>query len=456
MARKGRRVRPDHPRAPSSASRRSVIRIGSALIGLSATGIPLFWRAGTAAQEGSPPPERSEGGPPSGSPPGGDEALAEPFVGITTDGTVIPGLFPIQATGVSTAPVVEAAQAFLAALAEEQRMATLFAVDDDEWRTWTNVHSGARQGTSLREMDDAQRAAAMGLLEAALSVKGLQTADGIMKLNHTEGELMNNFEEFDEDLYWFVVLGEPSETEPWGWQLDGHHLVINYFVLGDQVVMTPAFWGSEPTIAPEGTTYAGLSVLIPEQDQGLAMVNALTAEQLAKAIISTEKSGADMQAGANSDNAVIPYAGINAGELTTEQQEQLLDLIALWVGNLDDGHAAVQMDEVRSHLDETHFAWIGETGPEAVFYYRIQSPVILIEFDHQSPGPLGQQSDFYGGASGPQRLHVHAIVRTPNGNDYGKDLLAEHYATSPHHAGTPTAQVMGVMLAGLRPLAGRE
>ena len=41
-------------------------------------------------------------------------------------------------------------------------------------------------------------------------------------------------------------MGMPSATEPWGWQLDGHHLVINYFVLGDQVVMTPAFMGAEP------------------------------------------------------------------------------------------------------------------------------------------------------------------------------------------------------------------
>ena len=37
--------------------------------------------------------------------------------------------------------------------------------------------------------------------------------------------------------------------------------------------------------------------------------------------------------------------------------------------------------------------WIGSTGADSVFYYRIHSPVILIEFDHQSPvalqGPRG-------------------------------------------------------------------
>jgi hypothetical protein len=43
------------------------------------------------------------------------------------------------------------------------------------------------------------------------------------------------------------------------------------------------------------------------------------------------------------------------------------------------------MDEVRRHLDETWFAWIGGTGPDSVFYYRMHSPVVLIDFDHQTP-----------------------------------------------------------------------
>ena len=47
-------------------------------------------------------------------------------------------------------------------------------------------------------------------------------------------------------------MGTPSATEPWGWQLDGHHAIVNYFVLGDQVVMTPHFYGSEPVRAESG------------------------------------------------------------------------------------------------------------------------------------------------------------------------------------------------------------
>lgn len=32
----------------------------------------------------------------------------------------------------------------------------------------------------------------------------------------------------------------------------------------------------------------------------------------------------------------------------------------------------------------------------------------------------------------PTREHVHTVVRTPNGNDYGKDLLRQHYERHPH------------------------
>jgi hypothetical protein len=99
------------------------------------------------------------------------------------------------------------------------------------------------------------------------------------------------------------------------------------------------------------------------------------------------------------------------------------------VGTLRDGHARVQLDDVRRHLDDTWFAWIGGTEPTSVFYYRIHSPVVLIEFDHQLPVGIRHLLPT---ARGPVREHIHAVIRTPNGNDYGKDLLRQHYAAHPH------------------------
>jgi hypothetical protein len=95
------------------------------------------------------------------------------------------------------------------------------------------------------------------------------------------------------------------------------------------------------------------------------------------------------------------------------------------VGHMRDGHAKVRMAEVERHLDDTWFAWIGDSSPDSVFYYRIHSPVILIEFDHQTPIAMK-------GPKVPTRQHIHTVVRTPNGNDYGKDLLRQHYERHKH------------------------
>ena len=256
-----------------------------------------------------------------------NRGLAEPFKGVTTDGNVVPGLFSIRSTGVSTEPVRKAADAFLASLTPEQRAKTMFPVDDPEWRKWMNQHFYVRQGVGFKEMTEAQREAAFGLLRASLSAKGLKLSRDIMRLNHTLGELNNNnFEEYGEWLYWITVMGTPSAKEPWGWQLDGHHLIINYFVMGDQVVMTPTFMGSEPVVAHAGK-YKGTTVLQDEQNQGLAMINALDEAQRKKAIIQVSKTGNNNVSEAFKDNVVLDYAGIRASELSAKQKEQLLDLI---------------------------------------------------------------------------------------------------------------------------------
>ena len=357
--------------------------------------------------------------------------LAEPFKGITTHGQIEPGLFSIRSTGVSTKAVRDAADRFLAGLTEPQRRKTLYGVDDDEWRKWMNQSFYVRQGVSFLEMTDAQREGAFSLLRASLSAKGLKLTRDIMRLNHTLAELTGgNFDEYGEWQYYMTVMGRPSDTEPWGWQLDGHHVIINYFVLGDQVVVTPFFAGSEPVVAPSGQ-YKGTSVLLDEQNRGLALVNALDDARRRKAILKFSKTGDENLTEAWKDNVVLDYAGIRAADLSAAQRQQLVDLIGLYVGNIDDGHARVKMDEVRAHLDQTWFAWIGRTEPDSVFYYRIHSPVVLIEFDHQRPVGLRHMVK---DPTVPTLEHIHTVVRTPNGNDYGKDLLRQHYLQHPHAA----------------------
>lgn len=348
----------------------------------------------------------------------------EPYVGITAGGRVAPDLFKLAQTGVSTAPLQQAAAAFLASLDEAQRKKTLFPVGDDEWRRWDNRHFPTRQGMGFFEMNVVQRALAIEMMRAGLSAKGLQQTRDVMNLNGTLAELTGRFDEYGEWFYWISIMGEPSATQPWGWQLDGHHAIINYFVLGDQVVMTPVFMGSEPVKAESGR-YRGTEIMQAEQDRGLALMRALTAAQQSAARIRNDKSGSDLLADAYKDNLVLDYAGIRATALNAAQQAQLLGVIAEYVNNMKEGHAKVKMAEVRKHLDDTYFGWIGGTGPDAVFYYRIHSPVILIEFDHQRPIALGRTGK-------PTRNHIHTVVRTPNGNDYGRDLLRQHHLKHRH------------------------
>ncbi len=353
-----------------------------------------------------------------------DVMLRAPFVGVTTDGTPREGLFPLRATGVSTAPVVAAANAFIDSLSAEQRGRLLFPVDDLEWRRWANIHLSTRQGVGLLEMTEAQSAAAFDLLAESLSPDGFETAVNIMRLEGHLADLLGNPPAYGEKRYWFTVMGTPSPTQPWGWQIDGHHLVINFFVLGDQVVMTPTFMGSEPPIARSGR-YEGIAVLQSETQAGLDFVNGLTPAQKAEAIISRQKIDNNNYGELFSDNAVVPVEGIKLAELSDVQQSEARQLIRLFVGKMRAGHAAHKMTEILRHWDETTFAWVGATDADAVFYYRIQSPVILIEFDHQKPVALP-------GPDQPTREHVHTVVRTPNGNDYGKDLLRQHLQRHVH------------------------
>jgi Protein of unknown function (DUF3500) len=354
--------------------------------------------------------------------------LAEPFKGITADGHVSSGLFPIKSTGVSSAPVRNAAERFLYSLTAEQRARTMFQIDDPEWRKWMNQHFYVRQGVSFKEMTEAQRESAFGLMRASLSARGMQLTRDIMRLNETLAELTGDHETLGEWLYFITVMGKPSATEPWGWQLDGHHAIINYFVLGDQVVMTPHFAGSEPVIATSGK-YKGTAILQDEQRQGLAMVQGLNEIQRKKAILNFSKTGNNNLTEAFKDNVVLDYAGVRVSELSARQHRHLMELVGLHVGNMADGHARVKMDEVKRHLDNTWFAWVGNTEADSAFYYRVHSPVVLIEFDHQRPANLAR---FAADPKQPTRQHIHVVVRTPNGNDYGKDLLRQHYLAHRH------------------------
>ena len=371
-----------------------------------------------------------------------DERAAEltrPVTGLTTDGSLRPVFRSLDEPKVSTEPIREAALAFLQALTAEQRERTSFTMDATEWRLWINVHMNHfRHGLLLEDLTQPVRDLALDILRATLSARGFQQARSIMRLNQLLAELTGDDNAFGEWPYFMSIFGSPSGGEPWGWQIDGHHLCINTVVFDGRIVMTPTFMGSEPRRVNSGP-YAGISLFDPEEALGIDLIRSFDSAQRRTAIIHPSIHPDDipmhlqnmfdgrMQAGAFHDNLVAPYQGVAGRDMTDAQRRIMLSLAGTYVSWSAERHAAAKLPEVAAHLDETWFSWYGGTNDDSPFYYRLHSPVILIEFDHH-PGVAFDNEV-------PTRHHVHTVVRTPNGGDYGADLLRQHHERFDHGNG---------------------
>ena len=366
-----------------------------------------------------------------------ERMLNGPFRGITTEGQVVPALFALRPEGAPTLAMIEAVSALLDRMSTEQKKSSIFPVDSNQWRRWQNTELYFEDyGLRLDEVGQPLRDAVMAVLRASMSSRGYELSRDVMRLNRFLGDLVGGPEVMGEWSYTFCLFGTPSASEPWGWQLFGHHLVLSCFVLGEQTVFTPAFWGAEPNYADHGP-FKGIHLFQDEERAGLTLMRSFSADQQRRAIVAHSMMGGDLPegrrhfadnlhlGGAFQDNRVVPYEGLRGTELTALQRRNLLDLVQNYLSALPDGPRDARMAEVERHMAETHFCWIGGFSEESPFYYRVQSPVTFIEFDHHAGVFLTNPE--------PAKFHVHTIVRTPNGNDYGFDLLRQHYKTSPHH-----------------------
>ena len=194
--------------------------------------------------------------------------------------------------------------------------------------------------------------------------------------------------------------------------------------------MTPLFFGSEPVIATAGK-FKGTAILQDEQRQGLAMLRALDEEQRAKAALSRfPRPATTTWARPSRTTSSSTTPGVPASQADARPRRQqllaLVDAVRRQHGRRpragEDGRGA------RGTSTRPTSPGSAAPTPDSVFYYRIHSPVVLIEFDHQRPAVCGTCQI----PNAAHREHIHAVVRTPNGNDYGKDLLRQHYLAHPH------------------------
>jgi hypothetical protein len=310
--------------------------------------------------------------------------------------------------------ITAAAAAFLAGLSKEDQSTTQFDMDDPARKTWSNLPLSMydREGILTGDLDEAQLALAYGLLEASLSSQGYAQAVNIIDVDQWHRD--NGDKMMGDELYSISIFGEPSTTEPWSWQLDGHHLAFTFTVKVDQVAMSPSLWGVNPLTIPDGEL-EGLRVMGDEVDAAFALFDSLDSSQKSLAIIH-ESNSPGLFAGPGDDEFSIPKAdmGLSASELGEEQKELLMALAETFIGDMEDTHAALRMLEVEESLDELYFAWMGPSEFGSEIYFRIYGPTVLIELDHVNGND-----------------HIHSVYRDPE-NDYGEGMLAEHYARYPH------------------------
>ncbi|MEQ6896377.1 DUF3500 domain-containing protein [Microbacterium sp. KR10-403] len=350
----------------------------------------------------------------------------EPFRGITNDGVVKEGLYPLPAkTEPNDEGMVTAAFRFLAALTPEQRTAVNHPVDAPEWRAWSNpefvIH---RVGVRLEELGEDAAGAALALVAASLSPAGYERVVEAMELNGYLGDLVDLPQIMNDRSYWFSLFGTPSSTEPWGWQLFGHHVALNVVVVGGRQVVAPVFLGAEPALSDErAPLFAAREAL------AIRLGQSFTDAQRAKAVVYRSVLDPEMPdgrvhpaderhvAGAFRDNRVVPYEGVCVRDFDDAQRKLLHEIVDDFLLLLPDHQRALTMQLIGAHLMETWVSWYGATDGSQPFYLRVQSPVVIAEMDHHAGVWLNNRL--------PARFHVHTTLRLPNGNDYAKAYLAQ-------------------------------
>jgi hypothetical protein len=370
-----------------------------------------------------------------------------PFRGVTSAGEVQDGLYALRPEGAPTTAMVNAARELLDTLSEPQRNALRHPLNSKVWRAWMNPEFYLnRFGLRLDEVDQPVREAVFDLMRASLSENGFIKVQGAMWTNAFLGDLTNKPRVFGEFSYNINLFGDPSTSDPWGWSLYGHHVAISVLVVGEQMVVSPVFLGAEPNLIDAGP-HRGVRLFEDQDRLALELLRDLPPDIRDRVVLFPDKLdpaipegravfGDELHlGGVFQDNRVIPHEGVRAVDFPARSRAQLMDLATLFVDHLPSGPFQAQLDRMRAHLDETWFCWIGGSGDEDPFYFRIQSPVFLAEYEHHAGIVLTNQE--------PAKFHTHTIVRTPNGNDYGAALVGLATKGKPTLDGREVASTVG-------------
>lgn len=322
------------------------------------------------------------------------------LIGAAAAGLVV-GLSPRDSRGQIVERMTRTAQALVAATDERQRRALVLPFDAQR-EDWHYVPR-RRAGLPFGSMSAAVSTAAMALLHAGLGDTGVRRIEGTRRLEAILREREGTWR--DPDNYAVAIWGTPG-TVPWGWRIEGHHLSLNFTVLGpERVAVTPAFWGANPARAHDGFRLMGAV-----EDAGRSLIRALP-DALRREALIAERSFGDIVAGPGRENDIGAPRGLTLARMSQADRDTAMRITAGFLEALSPDLAQLQTRRLREGgIEQLRFAWAGPTGDGQPYYFRLHGPVTLIELDNTQNNAN----------------HVHSVWRDLAA-DFGRDMLADHY-----------------------------
>ena len=327
-------------------------------------------------------------------------------------------IFMLETIPCHSQDITSTAIVFIGKLDSAQRSAALYPFDTEERYQFHYFPIPVRKGVALDQLTAVQKDAAYSLMKTCLSDQSVKKVEVIMQLENVLKKIEQRKPEDryrDPGKYYFAIFGIPGEKTIWGWRLDGHHICFSFSVQNKQLVAgTPGFLGSNPAVVQDGEM-KGTEVLQDEKKLGFALLHSLSPGSMQKAILQ-DTVPYDIMTYINRKAAIEHPAGLRFSEMSPPEQENLLQLISLYVHRYTKLFAERMLKDIQTAgLGNLMFSWIGsqEPGLGRPHYYRIQGPTLIIEYDNTQNNAN----------------HIHTVVRDLI-HDFGGDELLRHYKES--------------------------
>lgn len=306
---------------------------------------------------------------------------------------------------------------FLKSLSDDQKKITLFPLNELNRFDWHFVPptQSPRTGISIKSLQPTQKEFVSKMLQDFLSEKGYEKTKRIMGLEYILMVLEPKNSSRISENYFISIYGMPGIDAAWGWKFTGHHLALNFTVVGNQMAVAPFFFGANPGTVGEGPQ-KGFRALKAEEDLGFELINLLNDPQREKTIFNS-KAFSDIVTFNSPHVMPLDEVGLLAKEMTTLQKVVLEKLIATYLADMPEKIAKQRQKKIiKEDFDDIRFGWAGATVIGQGHYYRVQGKSFLIEFDNTQNNAN----------------HIHAVWRDFNGGDYGLDMIKTHYEQHSH------------------------